>query len=216
MSRYLATSVRIRRARLAFAGAATLNTAMSVSGLKRAGAVVLGFFLFACAIGVFAQEFLPAPPADKTLIYTLDERNNLIPLPFETARTPLKTDTVAKSTKTSYIELKGEHAAVTLASIPRLFLFTTQRQGTHPPFLVWLTARRESRRATAIAQSGMAGFAISSDEIVKPSIRVLASFGDDVFLELRPRTSLVPGEYAIIGADLTRIATFRVVADTTR
>jgi hypothetical protein len=184
--------------------------------LKETDGILFIFLLLGCSFCVFAQEFLPAPPADKTLIYTLDERNNLVPLPFETARTPLKTHTVAKSTKTSYIELKGEHATVTLASIPRLFLFTSQRQGTHPPFLVWLTSRRDARRATAIAQSGMAGFAISSDEIVKPSIRVLASFGDEVFLELRPRTSLVPGEYAIIGEDLTRIATFRVVTDTTR
>jgi len=41
---------------------------------------------------------------------------------------------------------------------------------------------------------------------------VLASLGDEqVFMELRPRGSLMPGEYAIIGDDLARIATFRVV-----
>jgi hypothetical protein len=32
-------------------------------------------------------------------------------------------------------------------------------------------------------------------------------------MEIRPRTSLVPGEYAIIGDDLTRIATFRVATE---
>jgi len=31
-------------------------------------------------------------------------------------------------------------------------------------------------------------------------------------MELRPRVSLMPGEYAIIGNDLTRVATFRVIA----
>ena len=46
---------------------------------------------------------------------------------------------------------------------------------------------------------------------MKPSIRVLAKDGDQVFMEFRPRTSLMPGEYAIIGDDLTRIATFRVL-----
>jgi hypothetical protein len=44
----------------------------------------------------------------------------------------------------------------------------------------------------------------------------LAKFGDEVFIELRPRTSLVPGEYAIIGDDLTRVATFRVEAEASR
>jgi hypothetical protein len=31
-------------------------------------------------------------------------------------------------------------------------------------------------------------------------------------MEVRPRVSLIPGEYAIIGDDLARIATFRVTA----
>ncbi len=151
------------------------------------------------------QEFLPSPPADRTLVYVLNEQNKLFPLPFEQGQTPLRSDQVAKSTKISYVELKGEHAATTLTPTSRWFLFTSQRPGTHPPFLVWLTAHRGARRVTAIAQRGMSGFAISSDEIVKPSIRVLASVGDQVFMELRPRISLIPGEYAIIGDDLAVI-----------
>lgn len=156
------------------------------------------------------QEFLPAPPADRTLIYVLDDQNKLVPLPFEHGQTPLHTDQVAKSTKTSYIELKGEHSA-TILSMPRLFLFTYQRAGAHPPFLVWLTPHRAARRVTAIAQKGMSGFAIDSGVIIKPTVRVLARVdGDQVFMELRPRSSLIPGEYAIIGDDLMRIATFRI------
>jgi hypothetical protein len=162
------------------------------------------------------QDFLPSAPADRALIYTLDERNALTPLAFETARTPLKVTEKAKSTKTSYIEIAGEHSSKTLSTTPRIFLFTTERQGSHPPFIVWLTPKRGTRRATAIAQSGMTGFAIASEEIVKPTIRVLEKFGDEVFMELRPRTSLVPGEYAIIGDDLTRIATFRVSTEAIR
>ena len=158
----------------------------------------------------FGQDFLPPPPSDRTLIYTLDEANRLVPLPFETGQTPLKPDAIAKNTKTSYIELKGEHAANALSSTPRIFLFTPQRQLTHPPFIVWLTPRHGVRRATAIAQRGMTGFAIESNQIVKPIVRVLNSIGDEVFMELRPRTSLEAGEYAIIGEDLKRIATFRV------
>lgn len=159
-----------------------------------------------------AQEFLPSPPTDRSLIYTLDDQNKLVPLPFELGRTPLRPETTAKSTQVSYIELKGEHAATVFrTSTPRVFLFTYQRPGAHPPFLVWLTPHKGARRVTAIAQRGLSGFAISSEEIIKPTVRGLVKEGDLVFMEVRPRTSLIPGEYAIIGDDLARIATFRVI-----
>ena len=160
-----------------------------------------------------AQEFLPSPPSDHALIYTLDDQNKLVPLPFEQGQTPIHSEQVAKSTKVSYIELKGEHAATVFkTATPRLFLFTYQRPGVHPPFLVWLTPHKGARRVSAIAQRGMSGYAISSEEIIKPAIRVLAKEGDEVFMEVRPRASLMPGEYAIIGDDLARIAAFRVMA----
>ena len=63
-----------------------------------------------------AQEFLPSPPPDRSLIYRLDEDNKLEPLPFEPGQTPLRPDQVAKSTKISYIELKGEHAETVFAT----------------------------------------------------------------------------------------------------
>ncbi|PYS62309.1 MAG: hypothetical protein DMF76_09125 [Acidobacteria bacterium] len=174
---------------------------------------LLAFFFSSFASSSVAQEFLPAPPSDRRLVYILDEKNQLAPLPNEPGLTPLHTEQISKTDRVSYIELKGEHASTILTtSTPRWFLFTYQRPGAHPPFLVWLTPRHRARRVTAIAQRGMAGFAISSEEIIKPAIRVLASMGgDEVFMELRPRNSLIPGEYAIIGDDLTRIATFRVV-----
>jgi hypothetical protein len=162
------------------------------------------------------QEYFPSPPSDQSQIYILDDRNNFIALPFEEAKTPLNASKIAKSTKTSYLQIKGGHASTTLGSMPRLFLFTPQRQGSHPPFLVWLTEGHGVRRVTAIAQAGFAGLAISSDEIVKPTIRVIAMVGDKAFMELRPRTSLVPGEYAIIGDDVTRLATFRVATEAMR
>ena len=47
--------------------------------------------LMCCIPGIFAQqEFLPSPPADHSLIYTLDEQNKLVALPFEIASTPLR------------------------------------------------------------------------------------------------------------------------------
>lgn len=179
------------------------------------GRKILRFSILLLAVNatsvVAGQDILPAPPSDRTMIYTLDEANRLMPLPFEAGTTPLKPGVIAKNTQASYIEIKGEHAITTLTSSPRIFLFTTQRNGTHPPFIVWLTPKHGSRRVTAVAQAGLAGFAISSAEIVKPILRVLNKLdGDEVFMELQPRTSLDPGEYAIIGDDLKRIATFRV------
>src|SRR5262249_35930601 len=55
------------------------------------------------------------------------------------------------------------------------------------------------------------GFRNFIREIVKPSARGLAKNGEEVFMELRPRASLMPGEYAIIGEDLTRVVSFRIV-----
>ena len=158
-----------------------------------------------------AQDFLPAPPADHTLIYFLDEQNKLIALPFEKAETPLHPDEIAKSTKSSYLELKGEHSANVVPANTRIFLFTIDRGGAHPPLLVWLTPHKGARRVTAIAEKGRKGFAISTAEIVKPAPRGLAKNGEEVFMELRPRISLMPGEYAIIGEDLTRVVSFRVI-----
>jgi len=181
---------------------------------KKSSCIALLALVFSSFSGSsIAQEFLPAPPSDRKLVYILDAQNQLVPLPSELALTPLHPEQVSKSDKVSYIELKGEHASTMLTtSTPRWFLFTYQRPGGHPPFLVWLTPHHGARRVTAIAQRGMAGFAISSAEIIKPSVRVLASMGgDEVFMEFRPRTSLIPGAYAIIGDDLTRVATFRVV-----
>jgi hypothetical protein len=174
---------------------------------------LLGFLSIVQLSGKVAatQEFLPSPPTDRTPVYVLDRENKLVPLPFESGSTPLHSDAVAKETKTSYVEIKGEHAATILNDVPRWFLFTSQRAGAHPPFLVWLTPHKGARRVTVVAQKGLSGFAVSSAEIVKPSVRVLARLeGDDIFMEGRPRASLAPGEYAIIGNDLTRIATFRV------
>lgn len=159
------------------------------------------------------QETFPAPPVDRTLIYLGREKNTVMPLPLEQGATPLSTTGVARNDKISYIELKGERAVTSVASEdPRFYLYVPDQTGVHPPFLVRLTTRRGARRVTATAQRGQRGFAILSDEIVKPAYRVLSHEGDMLFMEIRSRQPLLPGEYAFVGADLQRIATFRVTA----
>jgi hypothetical protein len=159
------------------------------------------------------QETLPAPPADRTLIYYGDEKNALVPFAFEAGTTPLRVEAVAKGDKRSYVELKGESSPTVISNIePRFYVFLPDDPHAKPPFIVRLTVKRGARRVTAVAQKGYKGFAIDSEEIVKPHYRVLGREGGQVFMEIRAREPLMFGEYAIIGADLQRIATFRVGA----
>lgn len=160
----------------------------------------------------FAQgDSFPQPPADHTLVYILDERGALTPLPFESGSTPLKVEEVANNDKMSYVELKGATAATLIATVsPRFYLFVAKRDGVHPPFLVRLAAKRNARRVTAIAQKGLRGYAVASEEIVKPHYRVLLERDGEMYMEIRPREPLAPGEYAIMGTDLERIAAFRL------
>ena len=160
---------------------------------------------------VRAQETFPAPPADRALVYVVDESNALMALPFETGTTPISIEKVASSDKRSYVELKGEASATILKTEePRFYLFVPDVPNIHPPFIVNLTPKRGARRVTAMAQKGFKGFAIDSAEIIKPHYRVLGREGGMLYMEIRPRDGLMPGEYAIIGTDLQRIATFRI------
>jgi hypothetical protein len=160
-----------------------------------------------------AQETLPEPPADRSLVYFADRQGAaLAPLAFEEGSTPLRVEEVAKGDKRSYVELKGEHAQTVVTGLePRFYLFLPDEANAKPPFLVRLTPRRGARRVTAMAQKGYKGFAIDSEEIVKPHYRVIKREGGTQFVEFRPRDPLFEGEYAIIGADLRRVATFRVM-----
>lgn len=160
---------------------------------------------------LWAQETFPAPPADRAPVYVLDESNALTTLPFEAGTTPISVEKVATSDKKSYVELKGEAAATMLKAVePRFYLFVPDVPDVHPPFIVQLTQKRGARRVTTMAQKGFRGFAIDSAEIIKPHYRVLGREGGMLYMEIRPRDMLLPGEYAIIGTDLQRIATFRI------
>ena len=176
-------------------------------------AVAIGAQTFGAVAGEAAltQEAFPAPPDDRTRVYIARGKEAPVPLPFEAGATPLHPNDVARSDKTSYIELKGEHAAFAIADdAPRIYMFVRDQAGVHPPFLVRLTPKRGARRVPAVAQRGLRGFAIASEEIIKPNYRVLAREGGMIFMEVRARGPLPRGEYAVIGADLMRIATFSV------
>jgi hypothetical protein len=163
--------------------------------------------------GRTAQETLPVPPADRTLIYLADERGALVPVAFESAMTPLNVEAVAKGDKRSYVEVKGERSSTVITNmVPRFYLFLPDDAHAKPPFIVRLTEKRGARRVTAMAQKGYKGFAVDSEEIVKPHYRVLGRVNGLIFMEIRTREPLMMGEYAIIGTDLQRVATFRVAA----
>ena len=157
------------------------------------------------------ENSFPAPPADRTLIYFANETNRLTPLPFEVGTTPLRASEVAGRDKRSYVEIKGERATTVITGgAPRFYLFVPDEKNVHTPFLVRLTNKGRARRVTAMAQRGQRGFAIDSEEIIMPHYRVLASDGGMLYMEFRARQPLPAGEYAFIGADLQRIATFRI------
>jgi len=167
----------------------------------------------------YSQETLPAPPADHALIYFADEKSALVPLPFEKGATPLHTQAVARNGRTSYVEIKGAHATNVIANeSPRFYLFVPDTANAHPPFLVRLTPKHSARRVTVVAQRGLSGFAIASEEIIMPRYRVISREGGMIYMEVTPRLALAPGEYALLGIDLQHIATFRiaVVSNTAR
>lgn len=158
-----------------------------------------------------SQETFPQPPADHALIYVGDAKNALTPLPFETGTTPLRVEMVAKNDKRSYVELRGERAATIIVNdAPRFYLFVPDEANVKLPFIVRLKEQHGARRVTAMAQKGYKGFAVDSEEIVKPNYRVLSRAGGMQFMEISAREPLMLGEYAIMGADLERIATFRI------
>ncbi|HEX8747580.1 MAG TPA: hypothetical protein VF717_10295, partial [Pyrinomonadaceae bacterium] len=160
------------------------------------------------------QNSYPEPPADKGLIYLADSGNALTALPFETASTPLRVQEVARSDKRSYLELPGQHAATVISQpSPRFYLFVKDAQGVRPPFLVRLTEKKKNRRVEALTQKGLSGFAVPSEEIIRPRLLVLKREDGMLFMQVSPRDPLAPGEYAFVGADPARIVTFRITAE---
>jgi hypothetical protein len=158
------------------------------------------------------RHAVPAMPADRTMVYvTCGAVETLRALPFEIARTPFRSSDVAKSNKTSYVDISGEHSTASFSSCqPKIYLFLKDGSASHPPFLVALKTAKGTRRVTALTEKGRSGYAIATEEIVKPHYRVLGNDGGMAFMEISPRSQISQGEYAIIGTDLTRTATFSI------
>lgn len=180
-------------------------------------AAVCGSAFEAVFVNAFAQSSYPQPPADRSLIYLADEKNVLTALPVEAATSPVRMNEVARSDKRSYLELKGEHAVTLISNpLPRFYLFVQDIPGVRPPFIVRLTEKGKARRVDAMLQKGMSGFAVPSEEIVHPRLLVLGREDGMLFMQVSPREPLTAGEYAFVGADSARIATFRIAAESNR
>jgi hypothetical protein len=158
------------------------------------------------------QGGVPQAPADRTLTYwRVGEDTALQALPVEAGATTLRPEVPAGSDKWGHVELKGETAQTIIANRePHFFIFVPDTIGVHPPLLVRLSARRGVRRVAAMAQRGQRGFAVAAEEIVKPRYRVLGRDAGMIYMEVWGREPLLPGEYAFIGSELARIATFRI------
>jgi hypothetical protein len=171
----------------------------------------------ASALSANFQNTYPSPPSDRSLIYLSDEKNALAPLPLETATTPLRLSEVARNDKRGYLELQGEHAVTAIQQpTPRFYLFVQDKAGVRPPFIVRLTQKSKARRVAALTQKGLSGFAVPSEEIIKPRLLVLKREDGMLFMQVSPREPLEAGEYAFVGADTSRIATFRIVTESNR
>jgi hypothetical protein len=165
------------------------------------------------AATIVLQNKYPEPPTDRSLIYLADEKNALSALPFERATTPLRVEEAARSDKRSYLELPGEHAMTAINNpLPSFYLFVKDVQGVRPPFIVRLTEKKKARRVDALTQKGLTGFAVPSEEIIHPRLLVLKREDGMLFMQVGPREPLAPGEYAFVGADPSRVATFRIIA----
>jgi hypothetical protein len=157
------------------------------------------------------QNVYPEAPSDRALIYLGDAKNSLAALPVESATSKLRLNEVARSDKRGYLELQGEHAATAINDpLPHFYLFVKDVQGVRPPFIVRLALKGKARRVSAMTQKGMSGFAVPSEEIVHPRLLVLKREDGMLFMQVSPREPLAPGEYAFVGADPARIATFRI------
>jgi hypothetical protein len=170
----------------------------------------------------FAQEdAFPDYPDDITRVYFLTDAHALVALPFEAAVSSLPEKAATKSNVMGHVELKGERAATVITNTqPRFYVFVQEDVNPPPQFLIRLTGRKGARRFTAVSEKGKGVFSPVSTQAIKLHYRLLTRVpvkaGSGViyvlYVELRTKVPLAPGEYAIVGNDLANTATFRIPA----
>jgi hypothetical protein len=166
------------------------------------------------------QSSFPKPPNDLTRVYYLGADQVLMPLPFEPGVTSLNVFVPAKRDAIVRVVLKGSAAATVLANNnPRFYVFVADKMDPPPHQLVRLTSQRSARELRVSLIKGRKGYAPFASENVSLEHRILerlqveTSKGRYIFvnyMQIRPLTTLPPGEYAIIGDSLADMATFRI------
>jgi len=180
-------------------------------------AVTLGLQFFAPPR---IQDRYPDPPNDLTRVYYLDRDHKLQPLPFERGITSLNVFVPATQDKVTQVRVNGTSGETALANDNlHFYAFVADRMEPPPHQLVRLTPTKSDRRLKISVVKGRDGYApFESDTIglehrLLERLRVSADPNRILFvnyMELRPKTVLTPGEYAIIGDSLADMATFRV------
>ena len=166
------------------------------------------------------QQSFPDPPNDLTRVYFLNSDQKLQPLPFEPGIASLNVFVPAREDKVTQVRVKGTTAETVLNNDDlHFYAFVADRMEPPPHQLVRLTPTKSDRRLKISVVKGRDGYApFESDTIglehrLLERLRVSAGPNRILFvnyMELRPKTVLTPGEYAIIGDSLADMATFRV------
>ena len=183
------------------------------------------FLSFGCVlteiVAVGTPQALRTIPSDATRVYYESAPDQVSVLPFESNVTGLNPFAVARKDKVGYAEVKGPTATAVLSDRrPRFYVFVADKMDPPPHQLVRLSSQKNTRRFTVVSIKGRKGYSPLEVESVRLEYhlleRVTFALGGGRFMflnymELRPRVSLTPGEYAIIGDSLLDIATFRIL-----
>ena len=166
-----------------------------------------------------SQKF-PEPPNDLTRIYYLSADNKLLPLPFELGVTSLNVFLPAKKDAVVRVVLKGPTAGPVLANNnPQFYVYVADKMDPAPHQLVRLTSQGSTRKLRISVIKGRKGYAPFESDNVRLEHRILerlqveTSKGRYIFvnyMQIRPLTTLLPGDYAVIGDSLSDMATFRI------
>ena len=166
------------------------------------------------------QDLSPDPPNDFTKIYYATGDNKLVALPFESGITSVNVFAPALEDKITRVRVNGSKAETVLTNENlSFFVFVADRMDPPPHQLVRLTSSKSERSLKISLIKGRKGYAPFAEDNVRLERRILKRLrvesGTNRFLfinymQLRPLTSLPPGEYAIIGDSLADIATFRI------